>query len=90
MKNLIGHPAWIRTLTRQIETRQTQQAERRVYAASLQSLIDYHDRELANLQAQLNRYRNRMGAPCDDPQPSVSLAPSADTASNTSREATSS
>lgn len=61
MRNLIGHPAWLRTLAAQIDNKQRQQAERRIYAASLQSLIDYHDRELANLQTQLNRYRNRIG-----------------------------
>lgn len=87
MRNLIGHPAWLRTLAAQIDNKQRQQAERRIYAASLQSLIDYHDRELANLQTQLNRYRNRIGGLCDDPQPFASVAQSAGTDSNASREA---
>lgn len=68
--------AWVRALAEQIETRQRQQAERRLYAAGLQSLINHHQRELDNLQTQLAHYRARMVPACDNAKPSSSDAQS--------------
>ena len=75
-------PASRALLANRIATKQRQQADRWQHLATLLALIEHHDLELTNLQAQLNNDAERTACPQNSNAAAEPHAPSADAASS--------